>query len=900
LDLRRTASGDAIASQPAKDREPAGSRLGSEAPRRITGETPAASSPLSAPWAESPATRFHARVIAEERGLRSADGSTRVARALVEAKVDLNPHQVEAAVFALESLPKGGCVLADEVGLGKTIEAGIVMAQLAAEGRKKMLVLTPATLRMQWQSELQSKLDLEAVVVDGRTPGANPFESPSVVIASIPFAAARPELLRWVEWDLVVIDEAHRLRNAHRPGNKTGKALKAALAGRPKLLLTATPLQNELSELFGLMSLLDEQILGPHEAFEARFPGELSDEAAGELKERLGGVVQRTLRRQVREYVRFTNRRSIVEDFSPSAEEQSLYEDVSEYLRRKDTAAIDPEKRTLLTLVYRKLLASSSHAIAPTLEKLAEGLEKKLQYLPQELAEFAEEEESFLWGQPPARLRSDAGCDAHASPLASGLPGRDAGVRAARTAKELELEVKELKGYAQRARALTTNAKGEALKRALDRVFTVARAHQWPEKAVVFTESRRTQDYLLGLLSPSWRVAVLSGDASTPEQRAALVTDFRDRAQILLSTEAGAEGLNLQFCNLVVNYDLPWNPQRVEQRIGRCHRYGQARDVLVLNFLNRSNAADARLYELLEKKLGLFDGVFGASDEILGALESGVDFERRVLDIYQSCRTPVEIDAAFSALQSDMGKSISERMTETRSLLMERFDGEVRKKLKLREETVRAKLQRSKAVAKVALQPLEGVVKLQVTAPALEGKTGWWFVYRFETGGTDSLVHVVLVQEGDGWRALPLAEGEALMKAPAIEAAVVPPAVSVAAAQEAALNAARDEVQKRHERKIAVDLDEARERGDRFAEDCLVAPRRKVEAARAEWEEARRTKDRVAIERTDRAYRKALSTLRAEEEQRYQEKDRALAALMQRSKVTVGRTLIASACFRAT
>ncbi len=830
--------------------------------RKITGETPAA--------AEIPATRFHARVMAEEKSLKSGDSSTRVARALVDAKVDLNPHQVEAAVFALESLPRGGCVLADEVGLGKTIEAGIVMAQLKAEGRSKMLVLTPATLRMQWQAELLSKLDLEAVVVDGRTGGANPFESSSVVIASIPFAAARPELLRWIEWDLVIIDEAHRLRNAHRPGNKTGKALRTALAGRPKLLLTATPLQNELSELFGLMSLLDEQILGPHEAFEARFPGELSDEAAGELKERLGGVVQRTLRRQVREYVRFTNRRSIVEDFSPSPEEQSLYEDVSEYLRRKDTAAIDPEKRTLLTLVYRKLLASSSHAIAPTLEKLADGLEKKIQYLPQELAEFAEEEESW----------------------------RDAGVRATRTAKELELEVKELKSYAERARALTGNAKGDALKRALDRVFTVARAHQWPDKAVVFTESRRTQEYLLKLLQPTYKVAVLSGDASTPEARAALVQDFRDRAQVLLSTEAGAEGLNLQFCNLVVNYDLPWNPQRVEQRIGRCHRYGQARDVLVLNFLNRSNAADARLYELLEKKLGLFDGVFGASDEILGALESGVDFERRVLDIYQSCRSPTEIDAAFTALQSDMGKSIDRRMTETRSLLLERFDGEVRKKLKLREETVKARLARSKAVAKLQPQPLEGVVKLQLTAPAYAGKTGWWFVYRFEAGGADSLVHVVLLQEGEGWRTLSLADSEALMKAPAIEGAVMPPAVSVAAAQETALNAARDEVQRRHEKKVAVDVDDARERADRFAEDCLVAPRRKVEAARSEWEEARRAKDRVAIERTERAYRKALSTLRAEEDQRYQEKDRALAALMQRSKVTVGRTLIASACFK--
>jgi superfamily II DNA or RNA helicase len=835
-----------------------------------------AARPLVHP-AEAP-TRFHARIDAEERSLKGGDGSRRVARALDHARVDLNPHQVEAAAFALESLDRGGCVLADEVGLGKTIEAGIVLAQLRSEGRARLLVLTPATLRAQWQAELREKLDLEAVVVDGRTAAPNPFDHGSVVICSIPFAAARPELLRSIAWDVVVIDEAHRLRNAHKPGHKTGKALKRALEGRPKLLLTATPLQNELSELFGLMSLLDEQILGPQDAFDARFP-ELDEEATQTLKERLAGTVQRTLRRQVREYVRFTNRRSLVEDFSPSVEEQALYDDVSEYLRRKDTLAIAPEQRTLLTLVYRKLLASSSHAIAPTLEKLAEGLERRALYVPEELQAFVEESEAW------------------ADPSAPKPPSPEA----------MKLEAKELRGYASRARALDTNAKGEALSRALDRVFTVARAHQWPEKAVIFTESRRTQEYLHGLLG-RFKVAVLSGDASKPEERAALVDDFRNRAQVLLSTEAGAEGLNLQFCNVVVNYDLPWNPQRLEQRIGRCHRYGQARDVLVLNFLNRSNAADARLYELLEKKLGLFDGVFGASDEILGALESGVDFERRVLDIYQSCRTPPEIDAAFQALQRELERSIDRRMTEARTLLLERFDGDVRRKLKLREEAVKQAMR--KPMRRSAEAPLEGMARLQLQAPELRGREGWWFVYRFETTGLkpeDSLAHLVLVRESDGWRALPAADVEGLVKAPAIEAQVHPAPVSVAAAQETALNAARDEAQKAAERRTAAELDAARERADRFAEDMLVAPRKKVDAAREEWEQARRAlataaekmRARAEVEQAERAYRKALQALRAEEDQRYLEKDRAFAALAQKGKVTVGRTLVASACFRA-
>lgn len=628
-------------------------------------------------------TPFHERLLAEELLARSGDTQQRLAGALSEAKVDLNPHQVEGAMFALDSLSRGGCMLGDEVGLGKTIEAGLVIAQLMAEGKSRILIMAPATLRAQWNSELREKFDLDSVLVDGRTVRAtgNCFDQPFPVICSHPFAANKAHLTAEIPWDLVVIDEAHRLRNAHRPNNKMGQALRASLAGKPKLLLTATPLQNDLMELFGLMSLLDEQILGPEHAFRSRYradeAGGMPEAAAIELKERLAPVVQRTLRRQVREYVRYTNRRSIVEDFTPSPEEHDLYEKVSEYLQRSEAAAIEPGKKTLLTLCYRKLLASSTYAIAPTLRRLSDNLEKRLQaaklgqqalamFEPEEAKQFVEEGEE--WSDDPAKAPN---------------------VRA------LEQEVWELRQYADLADSIKVNAKGEALKRGLDRTFAVMKTHGWPEKALIFTESKRTQQYLFNLLSESGyqgKISLLSGDAGTPEDRRALVEEFRHRTQILICTEAGAEGLNLQFCNLVVNYDLPWNPQRVEQRIGRCHRYGQQRDVLVINFLNRMNAADARLFELLEKKLNLFDGVFGASDEILGALESGVDFERRVLDIYQSCRKPEDINIAFDKLREELEGRISQRMTEMRSVVLERFDGDVRRRLRGQNEQTKEAL----------------------------------------------------------------------------------------------------------------------------------------------------------------------------------------------------------------
>jgi helicase-like protein len=162
----------------------------------------------------------------------------------------------------------------------------------------------------------------------------------------------------------------------------------------------------------------------------------------------------------------------------------------------------------------------------------------------------------------------------------------------------------------------------------------------------------------------------------------------------MIATEAGAEGINLQFCSLVVNYDLPWNPQRIEQRIGRCHRYGQQHDVVVVNFLNQKNAADQRVFQLLSEKFSLFEGVFGASDEVLGAIESGVDFEKRIVDIYQRCRTPEEINASFDQLQRELSQQINEAMTRTRRQLLENFDEDVLEKLRVNRDDSQAYLDR--------------------------------------------------------------------------------------------------------------------------------------------------------------------------------------------------------------
>lgn len=650
-------------------------------------------------------TAYHSKYFACELTRRwSSERMEKLSQSLFNATVDLNPHQLDAALFAFRSPLSRGAILADEVGLGKTIEAGLIVSQLWAERKRRILVIAPTILRKQWAQELAEKFYIPSVIVDSRefnarrkADQANPFQCDNLVaIVSYQFARSKEAELAAVRWDLVVIDEAHRLRNVYKASNKISNAIKRAVSDRPVLLLTATPLQNSLLELYGLVSLIDEHMFGDVKAFRARYMrGAADDRQLKELSQRLRPICKRTLRRQVTEYVRFTNRLPITEDFTPTPEEQQLYEKVSEYLQREKLVALPTGQRKLMTLVLRKLLASSTFAIAGTLEALAERLEAMLAAAAADNASEMVEEDFETFGE-----MSEEWAEAEEPEDAEDTADLE----------EIKAELNEVKAYGALAASIVINAKGDALLKALRQGSETLASLGAARKAVIFTESRRTQTYLFNLLARegfAGRVLTINGTNSddqsgmiykawvqrhrgepiltgnkTVDLRAAIVEHFRDHADILIATEAAAEGVNLQFCSLVVNYDLPWNPQRIEQRIGRCHRYGQQHDVVVINFLNRANAADRRVFELLSEKFKLFDGVFGSSDEVLGALESGVDFERRIAEIYQSCRSPEAIDAAFKLLRDELEEQIAARMADTRRALLEHFDEEVHQRLK--------------------------------------------------------------------------------------------------------------------------------------------------------------------------------------------------------------------------
>lgn len=654
-------------------------------------------------------TDYHAKYFAHEITRRfSVADSEKLAGALLDAQVDLNPHQVEAALFAFKSPLSKGAVLADEVGLGKTIEAGLLLAQNWAEGKRRILIVVPANIRKQWMLEMEDKFFLPACILETKTYNQlvksgvkRPFEQDSLVICSYQFAATNNLELMKTHWNLVVIDEAHRLRNVYKPDNKMGRALQMAFRNIPKVLLTATPLQNSLMELYGLVSLIDDFAFGGVKSFRRQFAKLTSQSNFDDLKERLKPICQRTLRRQVVEYISYTNRIPITQAFVPSDEEQTLYDLVSDYLRRPSLKALPASQRSLMTLVMRKLLASSTYAIAGALDTLAKkliGQIRKDQSVKEQLAEKLGEDYEGLDEQAEEWPDDD---------LPSDVLSED-------EVQTIQQEIDELQAFRDLAQSITENAKGLALLNALKAGFAKARELGAKEKTIIFTESRRTQDYLVQLLSQNgydgkfmlfngtntdtqsrkiyqaWLEANKDSDrvsgSKTGDLRSALVDHFKDQSQIMIATEAAAEGINLQFCSMVVNYDLPWNPQRIEQRIGRCHRYGQKYDVVVINFLNKKNAADQRVFQLLDEKFKLFSGVFGASDEVLGAIESGVDFEKRIVSIYQNCRTTEEIEAEFAKLRQEMDEQITLTMQDTRRKLLENFDAEVHDRLRINME----------------------------------------------------------------------------------------------------------------------------------------------------------------------------------------------------------------------
>lgn len=613
---------------------------------------------------------------------------------LLDTHIEITPHQVNAFCSAVKALKTGGIILADEVGLGKTIEAGLVLKYMIDSGAKKIMLTMPASLRKQWEVELNEKINLSSDVVkiiDRAALNFNPIglkdhylldkSKLCVVITSYDFSSKLMKMFPSVKWDFLVIDEAHNMRNIFH-GTKRAKRLYDLTKGVPKILLTATPLQNRLTDLYGLATFIDGRIFGSEKAFVKQYE---TTKNYTLLKKNLSPILYRTLRADVQKYIKFAKRECRTFTFELSRDEMCLYARVNEFLQRPHLYSLPDANRNLLTLVVRKLLASSSFALIETfetirtrLQKLYEGTKATdasedfdffLQYLEDEIDEIEEEEDPNVVFEK----------------------------------QQIEEELREVEAIIADAEKITENAKMKALREALDAAFTTQKEQGIPEKVVIFTESKRTQKYIREeLVSCGYDeddIVLFNGEnndertkeiyrvyriknhggvkySTSVEMKHAIVDYFEHNAKILILTDAGSEGLNLQFCNSIINYDLPWNPMKIEQRIGRCHRYGQQNTVVALNLLNASNAADQRVYDILSNKLELFNSVFGSSDIALGVLESGMNFEQEILRIYQECKSSGDIKRAFDKFVRKLETSRNKRAVELRSILLSRTSEE--------------------------------------------------------------------------------------------------------------------------------------------------------------------------------------------------------------------------------
>jgi ERCC4-related helicase len=650
-------------------------------------------------------TSYQAKYYAHElRRSYANDHVGKLAGLLFDAQVEPKPHQIDAALFALQTPYLPGVILADEVGLGKTIEAGIVITQFWAERRRNILVLAPSSLRQQWQQELLEKFlipsQLLSTANEDELLAKHQSRNSGVLIASYEFALRHESsLLR--SWDLVIADEAHRLRNHWNGHTKIAEAVSHIVSNAGKtILLTATPLQNRLEELYGLVSVFDPRYFYSLDSFRERYIKNRDLSGDDDLTDRVATITKRTLRKDADRYVHFTKRMPLTVEFTPSNAEIELYDKVNTYLQREELFAFAGSQRHLAALIIRKRLGSSTYAVSSTLENIANRLASELDgsqrrdgrgglYVDDDLLdEELEEAEEFAQSSTPPTVNHND----------DEIVG------------QIQAEVKELRNYAALARSITVNQKAVKLNDAITQGFARLRELGAPEKAIIFTESTKTQDYIVRTLQESgqggglvifngsndspattaiyraWLDANKDGDIVTgipaADRRKALVDYFRDHGSIMVATEAAAEGINLQFCSMLVNYDLPWNPQRVEQRIGRIHRFGQKYDVVVVNFANKGNVAEARILELLTTKFHLFSSVFGASDEVLGAIEDGLNFEKRISDILSNSRTDAEIDRAFKELEELYAADISKEMAAAKAKVFDNLDPHVQDRLK--------------------------------------------------------------------------------------------------------------------------------------------------------------------------------------------------------------------------
>ncbi|MGZ4031361.1 MAG: DEAD/DEAH box helicase [Tumebacillaceae bacterium] len=494
------------------------------------------------------------------------------------AEVVPHPHQIETAKKVLNEL-HGRAILADEVGLGKTIEAGMILKEyLIRDLVEKVLILVPSSLVLQWVRELQGKFEIDARAHKN----VHSWDDNNIIVSSIDIAKRDPhrEKVLGQEWDLVIVDEAHKLKNRKSKNWELINTLKKKYL----LLLTATPVQNDMKELYNLITLLKPGQLGSQSDYSATFmQNKRLPKNRVELKASLSEVMIRNKRSEGG--VQFTQRHVKSHLLDLSADEMELYNSVTDFIKDEYDRIRDEGRTNVLQLInLQRQICSSPYAALVSLKGMKE------------------------------------------SP---------------KTAHDIRGRVEQLYSLAENIPAYTK------VNKCIDLIKEIN------DKVIIFTEYRATQDFILYMLQQNGIKAVMFRGGFKKSKKDWMTELFKNRFQVLVATEAGGEGINLQFCNHVINFDLPWNPMRLEQRIGRVHRLGQTRDVYVHNLSTRGTVEE-HIVGLLEEKIEMFELTIGELDLILGNLKVGKQLDSEMMDLFVKGASKDDIKAKFDELGENM------------------------------------------------------------------------------------------------------------------------------------------------------------------------------------------------------------------------------------------------------
>ena len=529
-------------------------------------------------------TPFHAYFSA--RMLESLPDEEKLLPVYASSDIQVYPYQVAAASFALRSPWQKGVILCDEAGMGKSHEALLIMAQRYLEGYDHILLCIPnSDLLCQWTDLLERCYSIPYTVASAGT--ENPFDYSGIVICTYDFAASHEAEAGAIFWDLAVFEEATALSGVYREDNRQARALRRIAGDAFKLLITGTPIEKNILDLYGMIWFIDDGVLPEEQEYISRYLRR--PENYPELAERVSRYCFRTLRWQTKEYAKIPERVLLTLEYSPTPEEEELYRLLYAYVNRSEKLAFPEMDPYDLALRLLGLQSSSTAAIRQTIT----GILRRLESIP-----------------------------------------------------EAEKEMSELQAILSACELIQTDSKAALLMKALDKSFAILKQRGAERKAVVFTESAETQKMLAPLVSAKYKTVLYNGNTGYSSIR-----QFKREAEVLISTDHGARGFNLEDAALIIHYDLLYNTLKKEQRIDRCHRLGQKNDVLSVAFINQRNFADVRKLELVSKRMLVSGGVFGVSDEVIGGFADHL--EQGFSDAAGRLRTAKQIEADHqSSLQT--------------------------------------------------------------------------------------------------------------------------------------------------------------------------------------------------------------------------------------------------------